>query len=64
MDGGTPVTFTYNTEGRSEAWKQNVLRNYAVVIARLPVKQQRGNHTLQLTALDEGVVVDEVFVRK
>jgi len=64
LDGGTPVTFTYNTEGRSETWKQNVLRNYAVVIARLPVKQQRGNHTLQLTALDEGVVVDEVFVRK
>ncbi|MCR5819766.1 MAG: glycosyl hydrolase 115 family protein [Bacteroidaceae bacterium] len=64
LDGGTPVVFTYNTEGRSETWKQNVLRNYAVVIARLPVTLKRGNHSLVLTALDEGVVVDELFVRK
>ncbi len=64
FDGSAPQTFTYDTEVGSEQWKQNVLRNYAVVIARLPITKSNGEHQLTLTALDDGVVVDEVFVRK
>lgn len=64
LDGGMPQTFTYDTEVGSEAWKQNVLQNYAVVIAHLPVTMPKGTHELLFSALDDGVVVDEVFVRK
>ena len=64
LDGCQPQVFTYDTEVGSEAWKQNVLQNYAVVIAHLPVTMPVGIHELKLSALDEGVVVDEVFVRK
>ena len=64
LDGGAPQTFTYDTSVGSEQWKQNVLQNYAVVIAHLPITQLKGDHELKLSALDDGVVVDEVFVRK
>ena len=63
LDGGAPVTLSYETQGRSEQWKQNVLRGYAVVTAQLPVVQAKGEHNLVVTALDEGVVLDEVFIR-
>ena len=64
LDGGEPQIFTYDTEVGSEVWKQNVLQNYAVVIANLPIIMPNGTHELKLNALDDGVVVDEVFVRK
>ncbi len=64
FDGSAPQTFTYNTEGRSEQWKQNVLQNYAVITARFPISNPNGEHHLKLQALDDGVVVDEVFIRK
>ena len=63
LDGGQPLTFTYETQGRSEEWKQNVLRGYAVVRAQLPVVQPSGEHSIVVAALDEGVVIDEVIVR-
>ncbi len=64
LDGGLPVTLTYKTEGRSEEWKQNVLRGYAVIETSLPVSTSTRDHSLQVTALDDGVVVDELFVRE
>ncbi len=64
LDGGQTYVMTYNTEGRSEEWKQNVLRNYAVIIARLSVTKIHGDHQLVVSALDDGVVVDEVFIRE
>ena len=64
LDGSQPLTYTYETQGRSEEWKQNVLRNYAVVIARPQVFKPTGEHSLVITALDDGVVIDEVIIRK
>ena len=63
LDGGATETMTYNTEGRSEQWKENVLRNYAVITAHMPVVNSVGTHTITLGALDDGVVVDQLFVR-
>ena len=63
LDGGLPVTLTYRTEGRSEEWKQNVLRGYAIIETSLPVSTSTDEHTIQVTALDDGVVIDELFVR-
>jgi len=62
LDGGAPITFTYDTEVGSEEWKTNVLRNFAVVQARIPVTRATGEHQLVVSALDDGVVVDELFV--
>ena len=62
LDGGEPQTFTYDAEIGSEVWKQNVLRNYAIVTARMQVTRPTGEHQLVIGALDDGVVVDEVFV--
>lgn len=64
LDGCVPQTFTYDAPVGSEIWKQNVLQNFAVVVAQLPVTMPNGTHELKFTALDDGVVVDEVFVRK
>ena len=64
FDGSAPQTFMYDTEVNSEQWKRNVLRNYAVVLVRFPIAKPNGVHELKLTALDDGVVVDEIFIRK
>ncbi|MCR5780666.1 MAG: glycosyl hydrolase 115 family protein [Bacteroidaceae bacterium] len=63
LDGGAPQTFMYDTEVGSEAWKQNVTRGFAVVTSRLTVVKPMGDHSLVVKALDDGVVVDEVFIR-
>ena len=59
IDNEEPQIIDYRTEGRSEEWKENVLRNQAIRITGHAVKQS-GKHTLNITALDEGVIVDQI----
>lgn len=59
LDGQATEAVNYETTGRSEEWKQNVLANRAVRTFRLPVARRR-KHRLTLQALDEGVIVDQV----
>ena len=63
LDGTAPLTYSYDTEVGSDEWKQNVLRGYASVVCRLTVNKPMGEHTLVVTALDDGVVIDEVIIR-
>ena len=70
---GTPLRFTialdkeetlpihYETKGRSEEWKENVLRNQAIRRVALPVRKKKLNK-LVIKALDEGVILDQVSV--
>ncbi len=58
---GNAQTQSYQTIGRSEEWKENVLRNQAIVTVTLPVLQKK-KHQLVVTALDEGVVLDQVYL--
>ena len=51
----------YHTEGRSEEWKENVLRNQAVRRFILPVGRG-ASHRLVFAAVDEGVVLDQIFL--
>lgn len=51
----------YETEGRSEEWKENVLKNQSVRRVILPVCEKK-THRLVIKALDEGVVVDQIFL--
>ncbi len=61
VDGGDHVAFAYETYDRSEEWKENVLNNQAVRDTLLQLGKE-GTHRLTLTALDEGVVLDQVLL--
>ncbi len=53
LDGSTPTTLDFTTQGRSEEWKRNVLRNRATRTATLPTADV-GIHTLTLTNVSGG----------
>ena len=61
VDEAVPQTVSYETKGRSEEWKENVLRNQAIRKVTLPINKQ-ASHKLVITALDEGVVMDQVIL--
>lgn len=59
LDGKAMPSVSYETKGRSEEWKENVLRNQAIRRLVLPVAGG-GAHRLVFSALDEGVVLDGI----
>lgn len=62
FDDGKSVTAEYQTAGRSEEWKMNTLRNHAIRTFRFHIGKQSATHRIRITALDEGVVLDQIFV--
>ncbi|MCQ2257875.1 MAG: glycosyl hydrolase 115 family protein [Bacteroidaceae bacterium] len=61
IDGAKPVVYEYQTVGRSEEWKQNVLRNYAVRKHNLQFTD-KGEHKIVFKALTEGVNLTHIAV--
>lgn len=61
LDGVEPRVVSYETKGRSEEWKENVLRNQAIRKMVFPVSG-KNPHRLVIRALDEGVVLDQVML--
>ncbi len=61
LDGQESSAINYETYGRSEEWKQNVLRNQAIRRIQLPLQKGQKHH-ISLKALDEGVVLDQVVI--
>ena len=61
LDGAEPEVIAYETKGRSEEWKENVLRNQAIRKIVLPVLGRK-SHQLVIKALDEGVILDQVML--
>ena len=61
VDEAVPQTVSYETKGRSEEWKENVVHNQAIRKVTLPINKQ-ASHKLVITALDEGVVLDQVIL--
>lgn len=61
VDGEQAQKVAYQTKGRSEEWKENVLTNQAVrrTMHKLADKLM---HTITITALDEGVVLNQIIV--
>lgn len=59
---GQPVTkdIHYETVGRSEEWKENVLRNQAIRQIHISCNGQK--HNLTITPKTEGVILDQVLV--
>ncbi|TDH27021.1 hypothetical protein EXU57_09475 [Segetibacter sp. 3557_3] len=61
LDDGPIKIIDFRTVGRSEEWKQNVLRNTASKTVALG-KLNRGKHTLKIHAVDPGVVLDRIII--
>lgn len=61
IDDGPLTLVDFRTVGRSEEWKQNVLRNNAIKQTQMPVIGS-GKHTLKIYGIDPGVVVDRILV--
>lgn len=59
LDGKETLPIHYETKGRSDEWKENVLRNQAKRKVRFPIGKKK-KHKLVIKALDEGVVLDQV----
>ncbi len=62
VDDGALQVLDYETHGRSEEWKRNVLSNSAVRSLRLATLAP-GRHQLRLYALDPGFLLDRIDLR-
>lgn len=62
VDDRAITTLDYQTHGRSEAWKANVLANSAAQTIRLG-QLAAGAHRVRVYALDPGFVLDRIDVR-
>lgn len=61
VDGGPLQVIDFQTYGRSDEWKQNVLRNQAERVMEMPFLQN-GKHVLRCYAVDAGVILDRVLI--
>jgi hypothetical protein len=59
LDGTDSKEIEYQTYGRSEEWKQNILRGYAVRKITLPANGKK-KHKLTFRPLTPGVVLQEI----
>ncbi len=62
IDGLSCDPVEYQTHGRSEEWKQNILRGYAIRTLRLPLSKELKTHRILFSALDEGVLLSEIRI--
>ena len=61
VDGAPLQVLDYDTVGRSDEWRNNVLSNTAV--RTIPFKMLApGSHELKIYALDPGVILDRIEV--
>ena len=61
VDNSAPQLFNIETVGRSNAWKENVLRNQTIV--KLPWHfTSGGKHTLRIIAVDADIIIDQLMI--
>nr|WP_294924708.1 glycosyl hydrolase 115 family protein [uncultured Flavobacterium sp.] len=61
MDGDKKQSFSINTKDRDKTWKENVLRNSAIV--KVPVSiTAKGKHTINIEVNQTGIVLDYITV--
>lgn len=61
LDDEQEQVIDYKTVGRSEEWKENVLTNQAVKTTKHELSSN-GPHVIKITALDEGIILDQIKV--
>src|SRR5690606_556649 len=52
----------FRTYGRSQQWKQNVLKNIATVEVPIAIKN-KGKNTLKIYMIDQGVALDYMYLK-
>ena len=62
LDNTTLPPLNFETYGRSEEWKQAVLRNQSVRRITLPLRSTHKPHRLLLRPLDEGLILDQIVL--
>jgi len=61
IDGDKKQSFSINTKDRDKTWKENVLRNSAIV--KVPVSiTAKGKHTINIEVNQTGIVLDYITV--
>lgn len=60
VDGKEGETISYKEEGRTDTWKENVLRNQARI--KTSHDWTPGKHTVTVTALDNHVILDQLML--
>lgn len=63
VDNGPVKIVDFRTFGRSEEWKQNVLRNYAIRSVDAGVLNA-GTHSIRIYSIDPGVIVDRLIIQR
>lgn len=61
IDGAEPVIVNFQTLGRSNQWKENVLKNAAVQAVH-QIINKAGKHTLKIWMVDAGVMIDQILI--
>lgn len=61
VNGQNHMNHPINTRGRSEEWKQNVLRNYTPVLYNATFKKI-GPQTLRIDVNQPGIVIDQIAI--
>ena len=61
IDNAKPEIYDLKTQGRSEAWKLNVLRNQAIIKFGWRFNHS-GNNQLRIFAVDPDVVLDRIII--
>lgn len=61
VDNGPLKMVDFKTQGRSEEWKQNVLRNSAIRKIKIGHLDQ-GKHNLRIYMIDPGVILDHIVI--
>lgn len=61
IDDAEPVIVDFQTLGRSDEWKQNVLKNASVKSVK-QVVNKAGKHTLKIWMIDSAVMLDQILI--
>ena len=60
IDDGEPQTVSFKESGRTDRWKENVMRNQARIMTSHPWTP--GRHVVSVTALDSHVILDQLLL--
>jgi len=61
IDEAKPEIIDFQTFGRSDDWKENVLRNAARGTGK-QIVNRAGKHTLKIWMVDPGVMLDKILI--
>ncbi|WP_320019608.1 glycosyl hydrolase 115 family protein [Labilibaculum manganireducens] len=61
IDDAEPVIVDFQTLGRSNQWKENVLKN-ATIQSVQQIINKAGKHTLKVWMVDAGVMIDQILI--